>query len=119
MLTNQGVQFPVLVILNVRGFVGTELLQASTSLTDSGVWLKISTYTVESALVVSALILGASMGHGHDSNSMLHYILLSLSALLKFLTQLHYVMQFHAFVATSISHPSRWAFYFYKSNSPW
>lgn len=46
-------------------------MQTCIGLSDTGVWLKILKYTIESVLVVSVLVLGTSMDHGCDSDSML------------------------------------------------
>lgn len=60
------VQFLVLVILKC-GFVGTE---TCTGLSETGVWLKILKYPIKCALLVSTLVLGASVNHSHNSDAM-------------------------------------------------
>lgn len=63
------VQFLVPVILKC-GFVGTELLQTCTGLSDTGVWLRILKYPIKCVLVVSTLVLGASVNRSHNSDAM-------------------------------------------------
>lgn len=46
-----------------------ELLQTGSGLSDTGLWLKTLKYAIECVLVVSALVLGAFMDHGRDTDS--------------------------------------------------
>lgn len=56
MLTNQGVQFLVLVIPNVSvNMLATEPLHTSAGLSDTEVWLKILKQAFESAVVPSCV----------------------------------------------------------------
>lgn len=48
-----------------------ELLQTGSGLSDTRLWLKILKYAIERVLVVSALVLGAFMDHGRDTDSTL------------------------------------------------
>lgn len=44
-------------------------------LSDTGVWLRILEYTIKSVLVVSTLVLDASVNHSHNSDAMAkHYL---------------------------------------------
>lgn len=61
-------EFLVPVILKF-GFVGKELLPTCTGLSDTGVWLRILKPLIKCVLVVSTLVLGASVNHSHNSDT--------------------------------------------------
>lgn len=80
------------------------MLQTCTDLSGTGVWLRILKYAIKHVLVVSTLVLGASVNHSHSDDMAKHY--------LPFIPIRTVKISYTAPLGDA-------AFYFYLSHSPW